>query len=197
MAGKVKVKKPKATTSEYTVSGTTLAEIWEDIKRKGPKHKGKARAGKTTCPLSSGSVSLEDEVEDDKKSGEKVATARIKKFDLTMTCQIRIPKLASDAGLSDKAKKEWKRFLSELKSHEQEHVDVNHKEADAIAADAEALAGTGRHAEEKKAVKAARADFEKKFKAEFAGDKVDKRLEKVNDALDGGGHGPTLDTSIP
>ena len=43
MPGTVKPKKPKAKEKGYNVAGDTLADIWKDIEKKGPKIKGKNR----------------------------------------------------------------------------------------------------------------------------------------------------------
>ena len=53
----ITVKKGSVTTNTYSVSGDTLADIWSDIQKNGPKHKGSARAGKTTCKVKMDSAS--------------------------------------------------------------------------------------------------------------------------------------------
>jgi predicted secreted Zn-dependent protease len=198
MAGKVKLAEKSIKTSAYTVSGTTLAEIWADIQAKGPKDGGAARAGYTTCPVTTPQkVDFDGEVKEDKKSGDQAATVWIKSAEVSIECTIQVPKLASDKDLSDEAKKEWKRFLTELVAHEAEHVKVSKAEAKKIADELGELTGSGSDKDKKKAIAAAQADFAKTLKSKFGGSTVDNRLKKVNAALDSGGHGPVLKTSIP
>lgn len=199
MAGKVKLKKKGVKTTTYAVSGDTLAAIWESIKANGPKDGGKARAGYTSCPVATpSSFDFDFEVTDDpKKKGAKQAVATPKGGEVEIECTIQMPKLASDKALSDAAKKEWKRFIAEVEAHEKEHVAESEKVAQAVADQIGALRGTGSDADEKKAKKAAVADFVKNFKAGFSGaDHPDERLKKANKALDSGGHGPVLDLTI-
>ena len=49
MAGSVKPKAPSPKNVPYSVAGDTLADIWADIEKKGPKINGKNRAGKTVA----------------------------------------------------------------------------------------------------------------------------------------------------
>jgi predicted secreted Zn-dependent protease len=197
MAGKVKLSEKGLKKSTYTVSGTTLAEIWADIQAKGPKDGGSARAGYTTCPVTTPQrVDFDGEVKENKK-GEQDATVWIKSAEVSIECTIQMPQLASDKDLSDAAKKEWKRFMTELVTHEAEHVKVSKAEAKKIADELGELTGTGSDKDKKKAIAAAQKDFAKSLKAEFGDSAVDNRLKKVNAALDSGGHGPVLKTSIP
>jgi predicted secreted Zn-dependent protease len=195
--GKVTVKNEGSKVVTYKVSGKTLAEVWDDIKAKGPKDGGKARAGFTTAPVETPDRLNFDNETTTNKDGETEMTVWIKSAVIKMKAEIKMPKLASDKDLSDKAKKEWKRFMKELREHEDEHVDATEKEAKEIAKEFQELTGTGAGKDKKAAYKEAEADFIKNFKASFDGDKIQKRLEKVNKALDTGGHGPVLDTSIP
>ncbi len=197
MAGKVIVDKSED-TDDYEVSGSTLAEIWEDIKAKGPKDGGKDRAGYTTCTATTPkSAAFDGKVEPSKaKPGEQQASVWFKNAKMPLTCKIQLPKLKSDKGLSDAAKKEWKRFLAGVKKHEKEHVAESLKEAKKIAGELAALTGVGTDKDKAKAIKAAQADHAKKEKKDYSKAKLTERMDKVNKALDAGGHGPVLDLSI-
>jgi predicted secreted Zn-dependent protease len=104
--------------------------------------------------------------------------------------------LKSDEGLSDAAKKEWARFMKELEAHEDEHVTEFGKEAKKIGTDIDDLSATGKGADKKKAEKDALNAYTKLFNKNFSEAENDKRLAACSDALDAGGHGPTLKTSI-
>jgi predicted secreted Zn-dependent protease len=195
--GKVTVKNEGVKVVTYKVSGKTLAEIWDDIKAKGPKDDGKHRAGFTKAPVVTPDRLNFDSETTTNKAGETEMTVWIKSAEIKMKAEIKLPKLASDKDLSPKAKAEWKRFMKELREHEDEHVETTEKEAKAIAKEFSELTGTGAGKDKKVAAKEAQADFVKNFKASFGGNEVDQRLKKVNKALDSGGHGPVLDTSIP
>lgn len=198
MASKVKLKADTAKTAPYKVQGKTLAEIWADIQKKGPKDGGKSRAGFTTAPVNTPNSYKFDEEETDPagKKGEVTWKVTAKSGELKMSPSIQMPELASDKDLSDPAKKEWARFLKELRAHEDEHVDATKTEAEAVATEIGEIEGIGSGKDQKAAVKKAIEDWTKQFRAKFDGGKLDKRLKKVNQDLDSGGHGPVLDTSI-
>lgn len=199
MGGSVTLKKDFTKTVTYTVKGDTLAEIWKDIEKKGPKDGGKNRAGFTKAPVTTpNNLKFDKDVKPNpKKAGEFEAKVWIKSEKITMKPEIKMPKLASDKKLSPAAKKEWQRFMKELASHEEEHVTATEDEAKAVAQEMQDLEGVGTGKDEKSALKAAQKDFVSKFKAALGGSKLDDRLKKVNKALDGSGHGPVLNTSIP
>jgi predicted secreted Zn-dependent protease len=199
MAGKVTLKKDSSKIDTYKVKGDTLADIWKDIQKKGPKDGGKSRAGFTKAPVKTpNKLGFDMKIEPDPdKPDEFVATVWIKSAKITLKPTIKMPKLASDKKLSAPAKKEWARFISELKSHEEEHVTATETEAKAVAQEMQDIEGKGTGKDKKKALKAAQKDFVKVFKAALGGTQLDDRLKAVNKRLDSGGHGPVLDTSIP
>lgn len=198
MAGKVTVKADAPKIAAYKVSGKTLAEIWEDIKKNGPKDGGKSRAGFTRTPVDLPNSYKFDEEENDKpkKKDDVEWKITVKSGEIKVGATIQMPDLDSDKELSEKAKKEWARFVKELKAHEDEHVAATTAEAEAVAEEITKLEGVGSGKDKKAALKVANAEFAKAFKAAFDGGKFEKRLKKVNEDLDTGGHGPVLDTAI-
>ena len=111
--------------------------------------------------------------------------------------EIDVAKFVLKVGNCDKAKKEWKRFDKELMKHEEEHVDAMFDEMKAIGGEVVNIAKSIEDADRKVAVKKAVAEWETDVKALIDKTKIEARLKKVNDALDGkSGHGPRLDTSI-
>lgn len=194
MAGKVTVKVETPKMSPYTVSGTTLEEIWKDIQKKGPKDGGKARTGYTSAPVDTPNDYKYEEEEDSKtkvKSGEAWKVTA-KGGELTVKPVIQIAELDSDKDLSDEDRKTWATFIKAVRDHEDEHVAATKAEAEAIAKEIGEIEGKGQGKDKKAAIKAATADWAKQFKAKFDGGKLQKRLKKVNEDLDTSGHGPVL-----
>ena len=198
MAGKVKAKKPTAKKKPYTVAGDTLADIWKDIEKNGPKIGSKNRAGKTTA-TGEAKPNYKYSLKEDKAKGVVICNLWTDVVNVTLVdTLIKYPKLKSDKKLSDKAKKEWKRFDKQLMVHEQEHVDAMFDEMKAIGGEVVNITKTVEDADKKTAVDKAVADWETDVKALIDTSKIEARLKKVNDALDSkSGHGPKLDTSIP
>jgi hypothetical protein len=130
------------------------------------------------------------------KGQEFEAEAKMTKGTLKYDCTIQTPKLKSDKALSDAAKNEWARFMKALVAHEDEHVADFGKEAGKIGADIDKLTATGKGADKKKAEKEALSAYTKSFTSKYSEAENDKRLGASADALDAGGHGPTLNTSI-
>jgi predicted secreted Zn-dependent protease len=192
----ITVKKGTVTTKTYNISGDTLADIWSDIQKNGPKHKGAARAGKTTCKVNMDSASSKIEFTTTQGAKEFESEAKMTKGTLKYDCTIQAPKLKSDKALSDAAKKEWARFMKELLAHEDEHVTDFGKAADKIGSEIDKLTATGTGADQKKAEKEALNAYTKVFTTKYSEAENDKRLAASADALDAGGHGPTLNTSI-
>jgi len=192
----ITVKKGTVKTSAYSVAGATLADIWSDIQKNGPKHKGAARAGKTTCKINMDSSSSKIEFDTTEGKKEFEAEAKMTKGALSYDCTIEQPKLKSDAGLSAAAKKEWNRFMAALVAHENEHVADFGTVATEIGKEIDDLTAKGKGTDEKKAEKAALTEYTKVFQKTYSEAENDKRLVASADALDAGGHGPTLDTSI-
>jgi predicted secreted Zn-dependent protease len=191
----ITVKKGSVKTTLYNVAGDTLADIWKDIQKNGPKYKSSARAGKTTCKINMDSSSSKIEFTTTEKK-EFESEASMTKGTLTYDCTIEAPKLKSDEGLSDAAKKEWARFMKELLAHENEHVADFGKAAAKIGKEIDDLTATGKGADKKKAEKAALTEYTKVFTKQYSDAENDKRLAASADALDAGGHGPTLNTGI-
>jgi predicted secreted Zn-dependent protease len=196
MTMSITVKKGTMTTKEYSVSGGTLADIWSDIQTNGPKHKGAARAGKTTCKVNMDSASSKIEFTTTQGSNGYESEAKMTKGTLKYNCTIQVPKLKSDKALSDAAKKEWARFTKALVAHENEHVADFGKEADKIGGEIDKLTAKGKGDDKKKAEKEALSAYTKSFTSKYSEAENDKRLAACADALDAGGHGPTLNTSI-
>lgn len=198
MAGKLTVKQNATKMDPYDVKGSTLAEIWDDIKAKGPSDGGKPRAGYTKAPVDSPKkVDYDGKVKQDKKKGEFSVEVWIKSAVFTCSPEIRHPKLTSDKDLSPKAKKEWKRFYAALMSHENEHVTATVSTAQKFADELGAIKGKATDSDKDKAKELATKDLESQKDKTFTDAELQKRLKKANKDLDSGGHGPVLDTSIP
>src|SRR5437764_12071985 len=86
------------------------------------RYKGASRAGKTTCKVNMDSSSSKIDFTTTEGKKEFESEAKMTKGTLTYDCTIQMPKLKSDKGLTDPAKKEWARFMKELEAHENEHV---------------------------------------------------------------------------
>lgn len=192
----ITVKKGSVKTSTYEVSGDTLADIWADIEKKGPKPKGEVRAGDTLCSLNMDPSSSKIETTFKEEDGEVTAEAKMTKGTLTYDCSIKAPKLKSDKKLSKDAKTEWARFMKELTAHENEHVADFGKTATQLGKDIDALTATGTGPDKKTAHENAVKEYTKVYNADYSKAKMDGRMQDGADALDSGGHGPTLKTSI-
>lgn len=195
--GKCSVKMETAKVSAYKVEGKTLAEIWAEIEKKGPKDGGQARAGYTEAPFDSPAASAFDgeTTPKEKDAPEYEATVWFKDAKITVTPTIKVPELASDKELSDAAKKEWARFVKELRAHEDEHVAATQKVLEEAAKEIAKLEGKGKGKDKKAAIKAAQDDHANQMKP-YDQAKLDKLVKDANKKLDTGGHGPTLKTSI-
>lgn len=198
MPGTVKPKKPKPKEVPYNIAGDTLAAIWKDIEKNGPKINGKNRAGKTTAQ-GEAKPNYKYKLKEDKTKG--VTTCELYTDVVNVTLikpKIERPKLKSDKKLSAKAKKEWKRFYKELMAHEQEHITTMMTEMEALGGEVVGIAKTTEDADKKKALEKAVEEWTTDVTALIDKSKIEARLKKVNDGLDSkSGHGPTLDTSIP
>lgn len=193
-----KVKHTGTTYKPYTVKGDTLDDIWKSIEKKGPKAHGKNVAGLTTCPVTvnKSSVKMDHEFTESKKDG---IEAKIwhKAITLEYKCTIKIPQLASDKKLSKAAKKEWKRFMAKLKTHEQGHVEVTGKEASSIGEEIDQLKFVGTGENKRAAFDAAVKTFKKEFPKKYSTQKVEERLDKAHKKFHATkGHGPNLDRKI-
>lgn len=197
MAAKITATAKKAKPKPYSVKGDTLAEVWESIKKVGPKDGGKDRAGFTKAPADLTVKKLKPDCNQNKE-GKWVCVMKATDIVVTVSgATIQHPKLKSDKKLSAKAKTEWKRFMKELMEHEQEHIDTTLEAAKKVAQEVADFSATGEDADKKKAEKASHKAYVEAYKKKFTKTYMDGELDKANKALDSGGHGPTLDTSIP
>jgi predicted secreted Zn-dependent protease len=182
--------------SPYDVSGNTLADIWTDIQAKGPKYKGATRAGLTRCELNMDSQSSKIEVTATQAGKGFEAEAKMTQGTMTYVCTIQAPNLTSKASLSDPAKQEWDRFMKLLMAHENDHVAEFGKEATLIGSEIDSLTASGKGADKKSAQQAAATAYTNVFTTKYSKAETAKRLAARSDALDAGGHGPTLNTGI-
>ena len=189
--------------TSYTVSGKTLAEINKDIERKGPPdpNESKKYAGSCLGKLEIDIKPKDIEHEVKSKGGKFAAVARLKSGYVTSTAVIKAPKLASDKGLSDAARKEWNRFLVFVGVHERGHADSYYGLAVQVMEDMSGMSGTGTGSSENEAKTAAtKALYEqitKKYGGSALGDLV-KADAKAYDSKTkhGESQGAVLDTSI-
>lgn len=197
MAGKFKAKLASTQNKANKISGDTLEDIWNDLRKKGLKSSdvvGSADTGVTTP-----NITKFDEEEDKKaakKKDEEGWAVTGKPADVKVDVVITLPKLNSDKKLSAKAKKEWQRFVKEVSAHEDEHVEVAMKVAKEIAEELTKMRGIGSGKDKKAAIKAAEADYVKIYKAAYGGDKVSKRVKKAHKDFDAKGNTFMLDVNI-
>lgn len=197
MGNAVTVKSPKISNKTYKVEGKNLAEIRESMVNNSPG--GVDGVGDCTTGVKSPAISKFDEEEDTKfkKKGQVqwIITAKSGP-EVEIDATITLPELKSDKDLSDKARKEWQRFLKELTAHEDLHVEAAKTVADEIATELSDMKGTGAGKDKDAAIKAATDDFVKQYKAAYGGDKVAKRVDKAHKALDAKGNTFDIDDSI-
>ncbi len=188
---------------KYTVAGATLAEIWADIQKKGPKSHGKnvAALTETACTVPPNDVKWSGKVKENKKAPPEEtweASLAMTAMKAKIVSTIKWPNLKSAKDLSKKAKKEWDRFVKELDTHEKEHIAAAKAEMKKIHDEIAAKAFEAKAASKEEAVEATRAEAKALFEADYTKAKIDARIEAAHKALDAkSGHGPTLDTSIP
>jgi predicted secreted Zn-dependent protease len=197
MVGKFKARIASTKNKTYTVSGDTLEDIWNDIRKKGLK--GSDVVGAADTGVSTPNITKFDEEEDKKAAKKKDEEGWVvtgKPADVKVEVVITLPNLKSDRKLSPKAKKEWQRFVKEVSAHEDEHVEAAMNVAKEIAEELTKMRGAGSGKDKKASIKAAEADFVKKYKAAYGGDKVAKRVQKAHDAFDAKGNTFTLDVNI-
>ena len=196
MAGKFSAKISSKSNKKNVVAGDTLEEIWEDLRRKGLKTSdvvGSADTGVITP-----NITKFDEKEDKKAAKNKDEqgwSVAGKPADVKVEVTITLPSLKSDRKLSPKAKKEWQRFVKAVSAHEDLHVDAALNLAKEIAAELTAMRGLGSGKDKDAAIAAAEADFVKKYKAAYGGNKVAKRVKKAHEKLDAKGNTFTLDVN--
>ncbi len=188
----VTAEKGSVSTTTYSITGTTLEEVYNDIQKKGPTIDGKAYAGSTKCALKGFDEGYEYATEDDDKQVN--GFARFNKAKLKFDCVITLPKFDDyKSKLSDEEQKAWETYYSGVVSHEKEHVADYEAEVGRWADEVAAMRGEGKGSDEKKAQAAAKADLGKEFAKVFTSANNEKRLKATAKKLDGStGHGPTL-----
>ena len=199
----VTAKRGSNSTSSYTVAGKTLAEIVKDMAKKAPvdPNESKRYSGKCLGRLDLKLVDNDLELTVTQGSDPIEVVASLKSGSVSTSCEITVPKLGSDKGLSDNAKKEWKRFLSAVSAHEQGHVDAYFEEAKAVAAELDLLQASATGKTEKAARIAATGAMLKAVQKAFGGTTLDDRMKANAKAYDaktrhGESQGAALDGSI-
>jgi predicted secreted Zn-dependent protease len=197
------VKRNPSSTTTYAVTGKTLAEINKDILKKGPvdPNEGKRYAGSCKGTLSLSLLPKELTYETTAGSSPVEVTATPTGGTLTLSSVITIPKLASDKGLSDAAKKEWKRFIEKTQVHEDGHADSFATVAATVAHEINHMSATGTGADEKAAQTAAAKALFAKISDAYGGSKLSDLITDDIKAYDaktkhGATQGAVLDTSI-
>src|SRR6267142_6487059 len=144
----VTAEKGSVSTSTYTITGTTLQEVYNEIQKKGPTIDGKAYAGSTKCVLEGFDEGYEyaSEEDDDQFKG----YARFNKAKLKFDCVITLPKFDDyKSKLSDEDQKAWETYYSGVVSHENDHVADYAAEVGRWATEVAAMRGEGTAKDEK------------------------------------------------
>jgi len=84
----VTAEKGSVSTTTYSITGTTLEEVYNDIQKKGPTIDGKAYAGSTKCALKGFDEGYEYATEDDDKQDD--GFARFHKAKLKVDCVLTL-----------------------------------------------------------------------------------------------------------
>ncbi len=199
----ITAKRGAVSDTSYTVSGKTLADISKDMDKKGPPDPNDSKRfagsclGKLDVSIKPGDVAFEIK----SVNGNFGAIASLDGGSVTSSAVIKVPKLASDKGLSDAARKEWQRFLVYLGVHERGHADSYYGVAVSVMQDLSAMTAAGAAKTEKDAKAAAlKALFEKiskKYGGSALGDLI-KADAKAYDSKNkhGESQGAVLDASI-
>lgn len=199
----ITAKRGSVTEKTYSVTGKTLEEINADMDKKGPTDPNESRRYSGSCrgeiaiKLASGDVEFET-----KADGSNVAAvARLMGGSVTSSAVITVPKLASDKGLSDAAKKEWKRFLVGVGIHERGHADSYYALAVKVAQDLANMQGTATGTNEKAAKAAALKSLFEMISKRYSATAIGTLIKADAKAYDGKNkHGETqgalLDASI-
>jgi predicted secreted Zn-dependent protease len=189
----VTAEKGTVSTSNYSITGTTLEEAYKAIQAKGPSIDGKRYAGATDCSLAGFTEGYEyaSEEQDD---GTFKGYARFNKAKVKYNCAITLPNFSDyKQKLSDEDQKTWATFYAGVVSHENDHVADYAAELGRWAVEIAAMRGEGVNKDEKKAQAAAKADLGGKFKKTFTDAENTKRLKATAKKLDSvSGHGPVL-----
>ena len=187
----------------YTVSGKTLDEINKDMAKKGPPDPNESKKYSGSCQ---GKLDIDikpKDIEHEVKSsgGKFAAIARLKSGYITSTAVITTPKLASDKGLSDAARKEWNRFLVFVGVHERGHADSYYGLAVKVMEDMSGMSGTGTGKSEDEAKTAATKALFATITAKYGGSALADLIKADAKAYDsktkhGESQGAVLDASI-
>ena len=188
----------------YTVSGKTLDEINKDMAKKGPPDPNESKKYSGSCQ---GKLEIDikpKDIEHEVKSngGKFAAIARLKSGYITSTAVITAPKLASDKGLSDAARKEWNRFIVFVGVHERGHADSYYGLAVKVMEDMSGMSGTGTGKSEDEAKTAATKALFATITAKYGGSALADLIKADAKAYDsktkhGESQGALLDASIP
>ncbi len=201
MGNKITVPNPKITT--YSVKGTTLQEVWDNIKKVGPKD---PNDNKKVAALTETEIIISDRWDAEERGGKCLISGQMeswvgaKNIAMTVTAAIKMPKLSGNK-LSKPAKKEWDRFIKKLEKHEREHQTVTAKLAKVMGDEIFKIQGVGVGDDEKKAFEAGKQDFITKYLAQFSGKKISERVTAEHKKFDkktnhGAKQGATLNLDI-
>jgi predicted secreted Zn-dependent protease len=196
-------KRGSVSEKTYTVNGKTLEEINKDIEKKGPTDPNESKKYAGSCL---GEIAIKIEGKDvdfavKDKSGSFEATASLKSGSVTSSSVITVPKLGSDKGLSDPAKKEWKRFLIALGVHERGHADSYYALAVTVAQELVNLSGSASGKSEKEAKGAALKALYDQITKKYSKPEIEKLVKADAKTYDGKNkhgesQGAKLDASI-
>ena len=187
----------------YTVSGKTLEEINKDMAKKGPPDPNESKKYSGSC-LGKLEIDIKPkdiEYEVKSKDGKFAAIARLKSGYITSTAVITTPKLASDKGLSDAARKEWNRFIVFVGVHERGHADSYYGLAVTVMQDMSGMSGAGTGKSENEAKTAATKALYEQITKKYDGPKLSDLVKADAKAYDaknkhGESQGALLDASI-
>ena len=187
----------------YTVSGSTLADIVKDMDKKGPvdPNESKRYSGRCTGQLELKLVDKDLDLQVTPGKTPVEVTASLKSGSVVSSCAIVMPKLASDKGLSDAAKKEWKRFLAAVDKHESGHADGIYDEAKSLAAELDKVSASATGKDEKSAkvaaIKALYAQLQKNYGGSTLSDLVNANIKAYDSKTKHGeSQGAVLDGKI-
>ena len=199
----VTARKGRTSTSTYTVAGETLADLVKEIDRKGPKD---LNDGKRYSGLCVGKISLLIGANDfafvtTAGASPVEVTATLAAGTVTNDCEITMPKLASNKGLSSAAQKEWNRFVAAVDKHENGHVDAYFADAQDLAKELNGMSATGTGKDEKSARVAAQRALLEAMKKAYGGTVLNDRVGAIAKAYDsrtkhGESQGAVLDGRI-
>lgn len=194
----ISITQGRVRTTTYNVKGSSLAEINEYIKRKGPRDPNESRrySGSCLCTATLHANTVKFDFQTEAKGRAFESQIWITKGKLSYDCKITMPKLARSS-LSDTAKREWTRFAGCVDTHEQGHVTSYGKEVKTIARELEAMKVTGSGRDENAAKKAAYANFAGELGRIDLADRLNRDAAKYDRKTGhGASQGAVLDTSI-